>query len=57
MLKWIGTADEMGDTNNGVDDDTRVERQVAELRSILEVVQEQPTERLGYVDPGASPGG
>jgi PAS domain S-box-containing protein len=50
VLKWIGTADEIGGTDPGVDDETRAERQIAELRSMLQVVQEQPAQRFGHVD-------
>jgi PAS domain S-box-containing protein len=50
IIKWIGTADDVTDPIHGLDDDARVERQIAELRAMLAVVQEAPTERFGYVD-------
>jgi hypothetical protein len=49
IVKWIGTADDVTDPVHGLDDDARIERQIAELRAMLEVVQGASTERFGYV--------
>lgn len=49
VVKWIGTADDVTDPIADLDDDARVERQIGQLRGMLEVVQEAPTGRFGYV--------
>jgi PAS domain S-box-containing protein len=50
VAKWIGTADDTTDRVEGGDDGARVDRQITELRAMLEVVQQVPSDRFGHVD-------
>jgi PAS domain S-box-containing protein len=50
IVRWIGTADDVTDVVHGLDDAARVERQIAELHTMLQLVQESPTQRFGHVD-------
>ncbi|MDQ1432350.1 MAG: hypothetical protein QOF40_2952 [Actinomycetota bacterium] len=51
ILRWIGTADDLDGMQQPGDDAVRVERQVRELRSMLEAAQPSLSERFGYVAP------
>ncbi len=50
ILRWIGTADDVHDAAHGDDEATRVERQVSELRAMLEAAQASPSARFGFVE-------
>jgi PAS domain S-box-containing protein len=50
IVRWIGTADDVTDSSFAVDDEARVERQIAQLKAMLDVVQAEPSSRFGHVD-------
>jgi PAS domain S-box-containing protein len=50
VARWIGTADDTTDRIDGEDGEARVGRQITELRTMLEVVQQVPSDRFGQVD-------
>ena len=50
-LRWIGTADDLDDTAVAVDEGARIELQIAQLRTMLEVVQPAEGARFGFAGP------
>jgi PAS domain S-box-containing protein len=50
VLRWIGTADDLSELE-AVDNDRRVQRQIAQLQRMLEVIQPVEGERFGFVEP------
>jgi PAS domain S-box-containing protein len=51
ILRWIGTADDLDDLTQVVDDATRIDRQIVELRNMLSAAQPVASERFGFVEP------
>lgn len=51
VAKWIGTADDLADAAAPHDESSRVERQAAELRALLETIQPFMGEAFGFVRP------
>jgi PAS domain S-box-containing protein len=50
ILRWIGTADDIEEMAPALDDRARVDRQISQLRAMLEVIQPTETERFGYAN-------
>jgi PAS domain S-box-containing protein len=51
VLRWIGTADDIEDTPGTLDDAGRLQRQIAQLRAMLDAVQPKQSDRFGFADP------
>jgi PAS domain S-box-containing protein len=49
ILRWLGTADDLGVSLDGLDDEARVQRQIQQLRTMLDVAQPHRSARFGYV--------